>query len=142
MQTELTQDSLNLSFPGALTMDGTSDVMSGPNSNPYQMQGADNAGCGGVATGTVVPAIAVNDLADQTTVIAGIPSNRQSHYTGSAAAPDVAVATMPTNYQSVASLNSLLATIQQNVTQPVLTGTRAAFLLHTSAAPAIRKSFT
>ena len=39
--------------------------MSGPNSNPYQMQGADNAGCGKPATGDVLPAIAVNDATDQ-----------------------------------------------------------------------------
>jgi hypothetical protein len=124
MQTELTQDSLKITFPGALTLDGTGDVMSGPNSNPYNVQGADTAGCGGVATGTTVPAIAVNDTADKTTVIAGIPSNRQGNYTGSAAAPDVAVSTMPTSYQTVAGLNSLLLTIKQNVTQPVLTGSQ------------------
>lgn len=125
MQTELTQDSLNLSLPGALTLDGTSDVMSGPNSNNYVVQGADTAACGGAAGGSTVPAIAVNDAADAATVIAGIPSNRQSHYTGVGAAPDVEVTTMPTNFQSVASLNSLLSTIKSNVTQPVLTGNQS-----------------
>jgi hypothetical protein len=140
LQTELTRDSLNLTFPGALTLDGTSDVMSGPNSNPYQVLGADTAGCGGAAGGTTVPAIAVNDTADKTAVIAGIPSNRQSNYTGVGAAPDVEVATMPTNLQSVASLNSLLSTIKNNVTQPVLTGNQSglsAAYLGSAASPQI-----
>jgi len=122
LQYELTRDWLNLSFPGALTMDGTGDVMSGPNSNPYQVQGGDQAGCGGAASGTTVAAVAVDDTADKTTVIAGIPSNRQSNYTGSAATPDVAVSSMPTAFQTVSGLDNLLLTIQNNVTQPVLTG--------------------
>jgi hypothetical protein len=95
---------------------------------------------GGSAGGSTVPAIAVNDNPDKTTVIAGIPSNRQSNYTGLGAAPDVEVSTMPTNFQSVASLNALLSTIQNDVTQPVLTGSQSslsAAYLGTAANPQI-----
>ena len=70
-----------------------------------------------------MPAIAVNDVADQTAVEAGIPQKRQSNYTGSSAStPDVAVATPPTNLQSVASLQTLVSSIESNANQ-TLNGT-------------------
>jgi hypothetical protein len=122
LQYELTQDSLNLSFAAALTLDGTGDSMSGPNSNVFNMDGTDHAGCGGAATQPARPAIGVPDTPDVATVIAGIPSNRQSHYTGIAAAPDVenVSATLPANMQSVSSLQALLATIKSNATQVLI----------------------
>jgi hypothetical protein len=123
LQYELTQDSLNLSFAAALTMDGTGDSMSGPNSNTFKMDGTDHAGCGGAATQPVKPAIGVLDTPDIATVVAGIPNNRKSNYTGSSTAPDVEniSGTMPVNLQSVSSLQAMLATIKNNATQ-VLTG--------------------
>jgi Tfp pilus assembly protein PilX len=122
LQYELTQDSLNLSFASALTLDGTGDSMSGPNSNPFNIDGTDHAGCGGSATQPAKPAIGVPDTPDIATVIAGIPSNRQSHYTGSGAAPDVQniSATLPANMQSVSSLQALMATIKSNATQVLM----------------------
>jgi len=60
VQYELVQPVLGLNFAGALTMDGTGDVMSGATSNPYIMQGSDHAGCGGSATAASYPAVAVN----------------------------------------------------------------------------------
>jgi hypothetical protein len=126
LQYELTQDSLNLSFSAALTMDGTGDSMSGPNSNVYNMDGTDHAGCGGAATQPARPAIGLTNTPDIATVIGGIPSNRQSNYTGVGAAPDVEniSATLPVNMQSVSGLQALLATIKSNATQ-VLTGNQS-----------------
>src|SRR5260370_784454 len=126
LQYELTQDSLNLSFGAALTLDGTGDSMTGPSSNQYHMDGADHAGCGGAATQPARPAIGVPNTSDIAPVVAGLPSIFQSHYTGSGTAPDVEniSATMPTNQQSVSSLHNLLATIKGNATQ-VLTGNQS-----------------
>jgi len=89
------------------------------------VDGNDTAGCGGVASAPAVPSIGVIDNPDITTVTGGIPNNRKSHYTGSGGStPDVEniSASLPTNLQTVASLQTLLSTIKNNVTQPVITG--------------------
>ena len=118
LQYEITSDTLNLTFPGALTLDGTGDVMSGPSSNPYNVEGADTAGCGAAATTGKVAAVAVDDAADRATVVAGIPSNRWSNYTGSgSSSPDVEAATMPSSYQSVTALQNLVTQIENNANQ-------------------------
>ena len=123
LQYEMTSDTLNLTFPGALTMDGTGDVMSGPNSNPYNVQGSDTSGCGETATANSTAAVAVNDAADQATVVAGIPTNRWPNYTGSGGTtPDVVATTMPASYQSVSSLQALVARLKANANQ-TLNGT-------------------
>jgi hypothetical protein len=126
LQYELTQDSLNLSFGAALTLDGTGDSMAGPHSTLYHMDGTDHAGCGGAAKQPARPAIGVPDTPDIAPVIAGIPSYVLNHYTGSGTAPDVEniSATIPTNQQSVSSLQTLLATIKGNATQ-ILTGNQS-----------------
>ena len=142
MQTELTQDSLNLSFPGALTLDGTGDVMSGPNSNPYQMQGADSAGCGGAATGTTVPAIAVNDArrSDHRHRRHPVQPTESLHRQRSGSgrgcryhAHELSIRGQP---QQPARRRS-----SRTSRNPCLPGTRAAFRRLTSAALATRKSF-
>jgi Tfp pilus assembly protein PilX len=126
LQSELTQDGLNLSFGAALTLNGTGDSMSGPNSNPFQMDGTDHAGCGGAATQPAKPAIGVTNTADISNVISGIPGNRQDHYTGSGSSPDVenVSATLPANMNSVSSLQALVSTIKSNATQ-VFTGNQS-----------------
>src|SRR5260370_37206471 len=100
--------------------------MTGPSSNQYHMDGADHAGCGGAATQPARPALGVPNTSDIAPVVAGLPNIFQSHYTGSGTAPDVEniSATMPTNQQSVSSLQNLLATIKGNATQ-VLTGNQS-----------------
>ena len=126
LQYEMTSDTLNVTFPGALTLDGTGDVMGAASSNQFNVQGADTTGCGETATTASVPAVAVNDAADRTTVVSAIPSNRYSNYTGSGGTtPDVEVATMPTSYQTVSSLQALVATIEANANQ-TLNGTVSA----------------
>lgn len=120
VQYELTQDQLNLSFPAALTMDGSNvslSTLTGPNSNPYHMNGNDNAGCGGAAIAPAGPAIGVTNTPDIATITAGIPSNRLDHYTGGdGTTPDISniSGSMPANLNSVAALNTLLATIKAN----------------------------
>ena len=128
LQYEVTRDLLNLTWPAALTLDGSSvslSTLSGPNSNPYQMQGNDHAGCGGASGGGSSPAIGVTNNADISSVTSGIPSNRRGNYTGSgSSSPDVEniSSSLSSNLNSVSALNSLLSTIGSNVTQPVLTG--------------------
>ncbi len=123
LQTEVAEDQVNFTAPSPLTMDGTGDVFSGPNGNNFGVDGTDHQGCGSTTTGGSLPAIAVTDNADIATVTAGIPSNRKSHYTGSGGStPDVENVTLPPNLQSVSSLNTLLSTIKNNVTQPVING--------------------
>jgi hypothetical protein len=118
LQYEITSDTLHVTFPGALTLDGTGDVMGAPNSNNYNVQGTDTAGCGASATASSAAAIAVNDTADKTTVVTAIPSNRDSNYTGTdGTTPDVSAITMPTAYQNVASLQALVAEIEANANQ-------------------------
>jgi hypothetical protein len=136
LQYELTQDSLNLNFPAALTLDGSNSTLStvsGPNSNNYKMEGNDHPGCGGTAGTGGGPAIGTTNTPDISTVIGGIPSNRLDHYTGTGTVcpgvtcgtPDVenVSTSVPAAENSVSSLNALLNTIQANVTQPVLTPT-------------------
>jgi hypothetical protein len=129
LQYELAQDSLNLTFPSALTLDGSNislSTLTGPNSNPYRMEGGDHAGCGASAvTGGGGPAIGVTNAPDIATVTSGIPSNRLDHYTGTGGTtPDVenVSASLSTTENSVSSLNTLLSNIKNNATQ-VLTPT-------------------
>lgn len=122
LQYELAQDQVSVSVPGALTLDGTTDVVAAASSNSYDVNGHDQGGCGGSATSGSVPAVAVNDTADQTTVKTAIASNRASNYTGSgSASPDVEVATMPPSLATLSGVQSLVSTVTANATQ-TLTG--------------------
>lgn len=125
LQAEIAEDRLNYTATAALTMDGTNDVFSAPNSNPFNVNGNDAAGCGATTTGPAVPGIGVTDNADVTTVIADIPNNRKNNYSGSGGGhPDVEniASSLPPNLQSVTALQNLVSTIKASVTQPVITG--------------------
>src|SRR5262249_2362227 len=119
VQYEATQDSLNLSFPAALTFDGQGDSFSGSDSNPYHVDGNDHPGCGGAATQPSRAAIGVPDVVDIATTIAGIPADRLDHYTGTGPWPDVenVSSVMPSNLQTVTGLEGLIATIKNKATQ-------------------------
>jgi len=126
LQYELTQDALQLQFPSALTLDGSNASLStvtGPNSNNFVMNGTDTAGCGGAAAAATVDSIGVTNTPDVATVTSGIPSNRDSNYTGITGGthtlPDVynIASTLPSNMQSVSALNALLLTIKNNADQ-------------------------
>jgi Tfp pilus assembly protein PilX len=123
IQTEIAEDNLNFTAPSALTMDGTGDAFAGGNSANWAVSGIDQAGCGSATTGAPVHAIGVPDNADIPVVTAG--ANRPNKYTGSGGTtPDIAniSGTMPANLQTVSSLQTLMSTVQSNVTQPVLNG--------------------
>lgn len=125
VQAEIAEDRLNFNATAALTMDGTGDTFSAPNSNNFAVNGNDTAGCGSTTTGPPVPAIGVTNNPDIITVSGAIPNNRKNNYTGSGGSnPDVEniAATLPPNLQSVTSLQNLVSTIKSSVTQPVITG--------------------
>jgi Tfp pilus assembly protein PilX len=125
VQAEIAEDRLNFNTSAALTMDGTGDSMSAPNSNNFGVNGNDSAGCGATTTGPAIPGIGVTTNADVATVTGDIPNNRKNNYIGSGgSAPDVEniSASLPTNLQSVSSLQTLVSTIKASVTQPVITG--------------------
>ena len=124
LQYEVTQDRLNLNFPAALTLDGSNASLStvtGPHSANFVMNGADTAGCGGAATTQTVDSIGVTNTPDIATVVAGIPSNRTSNYSGVSThgTPDVfnVASGLQSNLQSVGNLNAMLATIKSNANQ-------------------------
>jgi hypothetical protein len=118
LQYELTQqEPLTINFPAGMTLAGSSSslaTVNGLNSDEYNVEGNDHAGCGGAAVAAPVAAIGVGNNADVANVISGIPSNRLDHYTGVGAAPDVenVSASMPAEFQSVSALEALLATIK------------------------------
>jgi len=126
LQTEVAEDKLNFNAPSPLTLDGTGDVLAGPSGNNFGVDGHDHPGCGSTtATGLPLPAVGVTNNTDIATVKGGIPDNRDNHYTGSGAStPDVQniSATLPPSLQSVSSLQNLLSTIKNDVTQPVING--------------------
>jgi Tfp pilus assembly protein PilX len=125
VQAETAEDRLNFTAASALTLDGTGDTASMPNSNNFVVDGNDSTGCGSTTTGPAVPAIGVGSNADVTTVSNAIPNNRKNHYTGSGGTtPDVEniSSSLPPNLQTVTSLQNLTSTIKSMVTQPVITG--------------------
>ena len=64
----------------------------------------------------------MNDAADKATVVAAIPSNKATNYSGSGSTtPDVEAIAMPAALQTVASLQALVNTIESNANQ-ILTG--------------------
>jgi len=125
VQAEIAEDRLNFAASAALTLDGTGDTASMPNSNNFGISGTDIGGCGAATTNPAVPAIGVLSAADVTTVGGAIPNGRRNNYTGSGGStPDVEniSASLPLNLQSVSSLQTLASTVKSNVTQPVITG--------------------
>ncbi|MGB8475271.1 MAG: PilX N-terminal domain-containing pilus assembly protein [Candidatus Acidiferrum sp.] len=125
VQAEVAEDQLNFTAPSALTLDGTGDAYSGGNSSQFNVDGNDHPGCGISTTGAGLPAVGVTNAADVAAVTSGIPSNRTHNYTGvDGTTPDVknVSSTLPPNMQSVSSLQNLLSTIKNSVTQPVING--------------------
>jgi hypothetical protein len=125
VQAEIAEDKLSFTAPAALTLDGGAISASMPNSNNYSIVGTDSTGCGSSTTGAAVAAVGVVTAADVTTMTNAIPNNRKNNYSGSGGGhPDVenVSAALPSNYQSVSALQSLVSTIKNSVTQPVITG--------------------
>lgn len=123
VQAEVAEDKYPFTTPAALTMDGILTTFSGGSSNQWAVNGNDSPGCGIATVGPPVHAIGTLTNAGVTTIDAGI--SRPNNITGSGATtPDVAnvSATLPTNLQSVSSLQTLVSTMKANVTQPVING--------------------
>src|SRR5579859_3979498 len=125
VQTEVAEDQVVFKAPAALTLDGTGDAFGSGNSSQFNVDGNDHPGCGVAATGGALPAVGVTDPADVAAVTAGIPNNRQKNYTGvDGTTPDVKdiSSTLPSNMQSVTSLQQLVSTLKNSITQPVING--------------------
>ena len=122
VQTELAEDKFPFSTPSALLMDGKGDVFSGGSSNQWGVNGNDVAGCGVATVGAPVHAIGVTTPPDIIAVQAGV--KRPNNITGSGVTPDVSnvSASLPPNLSSVSALQSLVSTLKNNATQPVING--------------------
>jgi len=127
IQAEIAADKLTFTAPAALTLDGPGLVASAPNSNPFNVNGNDHAGCGVLTTGAAVDAVGATSAIDVTTMANAIPNGRRGNYTGlhiTSPQPDVynVAPSLPSNLQTVSSLDTLVSTIKANVTQPVING--------------------
>jgi Tfp pilus assembly protein PilX len=138
VQTEIAEDTLSFTAPGPLTLDGPAPNFSNPSDSHYAMNGTDQGGCGASATSAQTPAIVVTNNAAEnavTNAITGQNPNRSHNYTGvDGNTPDVNTG-VPANLQTVSSLQTLMSTIKNNVTQPVLTPTPPATAITNIANP-------
>lgn len=111
---------LNLQLPAALTFDGQGAALFPANSNVYNVDGNDHAGCGLAPTSPAQPAIGVLTPADDAQITSSIPRGRQSNYTGSCGTTpcieDISGA-LSTNLSDPQQLEDLLQTIKDNATQ-------------------------
>jgi hypothetical protein len=116
------QTSLNLNFPSALTLASAVTTFSGAASNQYYVNGNDGQGSAPAIAGctpnaAAKPSIGVTEVSgttNLTAVNAGIPSNRDDHYTGlGATSPNVADVSLTTSLQTPATLNQLVTKITQ-----------------------------
>ncbi len=102
--------SLNLTFPGALTLDGLSDAYTGPDHTLFQINGNDTGdpACSVAGFPTNVPAIWVPDHPDIAPVVSGIPPTRTANYTGSTSSPSVTnlSGSLPTSIQTPSGLDA------------------------------------
>src|SRR5271163_1793688 len=110
---------VSLTFPAALTMAGYSDSFNSPTHNAFVISGNSDSGDSACSSMPYpVPAIGVPDNPDVTNVKNGIPlsPNETGNFTGTGSSPSVSnvSAWMPTNFQSVQSLNQISQTILQN----------------------------
>ena len=111
---------LNLPFRAALTLDGATPQFTAATSPNFWVNGNDQGSVGSCnPTATPVAAVgytagALSDFVRPTNAT-GIPSGLNSQYTnGVASNPDVVPVTLSPNLQTVAGLNSLVQTIEQN----------------------------
>jgi hypothetical protein len=125
---------LSLSFPSALTMDGSRAnhvAFTGATTNQFKLQGFDqfsNGACN--PTAPPIPAVGVSNTDDDSNiatdinnVINGIPLANRPLYTGAGSAPSVSDVTslLSPNFKTIKGLNALVQTITQNA-DVVVTG--------------------
>jgi hypothetical protein len=119
----------SLTFPAALTLDGYSDAFSSPNHSTFQIRGDNDGGDTACSpSGPLaypVPAIGVPDQNPDVNYVkngnpgpgsTGIPTSpdETGNFTGVGPNPSVAQVALPTNLQTVQSLNQVAQTIIQN----------------------------
>jgi hypothetical protein len=121
LQYLVASESVTLTFPAALTLDGYSDVFSSPDHSAFQVRGDADSGDSACAPSGSIPypvyGIAVPDPPDVNNVKNGIPVtpvNETGNFTGMGIVPSVAQVSLATNLQTVQSLNQLAQTIVQN----------------------------
>jgi Tfp pilus assembly protein PilX len=132
VQMEVAEDQLSFNAPAALTLDGNGDSFSGGDSANYSVLGTDQGGCG-APSGAAVPAVGVTDPTDATNVsnaiVANVGTSKATNYAGSGSTtPDVeniSTGANSANYvmdklDSVTDLQSLVSTLKNDVTQPVM----------------------
>jgi hypothetical protein len=131
LQYVVTPTSYGLNFPSALTLAGNQANFNGANSNQYFVNGNDNSGNPPAVPGCTpnapsVPAVGVTTAGNVNNVVngsgggwTGIPSNRDTHYTGGTPplpTPSVTnvSGSLNSSLQSPSSLNQLVQSISQN----------------------------
>jgi hypothetical protein len=134
VQTLVSSLPLSLSFPSALTMDGSSTVFNVTNSPNFFVKGNDQfappGSCSpGVGTVTALGYTSgTNSNFEQPTNPSGIvmappASSRAANYTNMISSnPNVGLVSVAPNMQTVGSLNQLVQTIEQNPDVPVMSG--------------------
>jgi hypothetical protein len=113
---------LSLSFPAALTLDGTTPQFTASPSSSYWIQGNDQGSVGSCApSSTPSNAVGFTDTSyapanfEQPGNSKGIPAGLLNKYTnGVATNPDIVPVTLSPDMSTVGGLNSLVQTIQQN----------------------------
>ncbi|MGA2095576.1 MAG: hypothetical protein ABSH39_04700 [Candidatus Acidiferrum sp.] len=117
---------INLVLPAALTLDGHSDAFSSPDHSYFRISGNSDGGDSACSSMSYpVPAIGVPDQTpDVNYVISGNPGpgstgipvspNETGNFTGNGPTPNVVQVTLPSNLQTVQSLNQIVQTILQN----------------------------
>jgi len=94
-------------MPGAVYLPGPLPTYSAPSSNPFIIDGNDQAG------GPAKPAMGVLNAAADAAVTAAIPANRLDHYTGSGGWPDIQDVSsgLSTSLNTPQGLEDVLSTI-------------------------------
>lgn len=116
-----------VNFPSAVTLAGNSITFNGANSNQYYVNGTDGSGsppavAGCNPTGNSYPAVGTTSGPDVANIIAGIPGNRDNHYTGGGLGqPSVGNVSLAGGLQTPADLNNMVTAIEANA-DLVITG--------------------
>lgn len=128
---------LNLSFPSALTLDGSSVSFATTTSPNFFVEGNDQFSPPGSCTPGAAPPVAALGYTNSSFTNATFlrPSNasgiqvgpptsqdRTVNYTNGGGTPNLVYVTMSPNMQTVTGLNSLVQTISQNADVPVMSG--------------------
>jgi hypothetical protein len=141
LQYTVAAKTFNLNFPSALTIGANNVSFTGANSNPYMVNGQDGSGGAPAVPGcttnpaTVKNAVGTTNPADVAAIVAGIPSNRTSHYTGlGGTTPNVGQVSLTTSLDTPLDVYNTLQNvtgaadlvINGNATQADMPGTMSA----------------